>query len=192
MNCSLLPAGFVAGTLLMSACQTPKPPAGTAPAASLPAAARAIWHSAAYTLYPDRVVQGASHARTLSATKLTSNYRSPANAFQNPQVAFKFSINGQDNELPSSQDNRFLAVARSGGGPLETPVLVFGQRYVDPTPVPAGVYLAPSTKLKIRLDMRPVLAAFAQQGYYTTYWGDKLYKQDFKQVFVAGEAAPLS
>ncbi|MGI4734555.1 MAG: MGH1-like glycoside hydrolase domain-containing protein [Janthinobacterium lividum] len=195
MNYLLLPAGFVAGTLLMSACQTPKPTAGTVPAASLPTAsagARAIWQSAAYTLYPDSVVQGPYHARALSATELTSNYRSPANAFQNPQVAFKFSINGKDNELPSGQDNLFLAVARPDGAPLETPLLVFGQRYVDPTPVPSGVYLAPNTKLKIRLDMRPVLAAFAKQGYYTTYRGDKIYKQDFKQVFVAGEAAPLS
>jgi hypothetical protein len=195
MNYLLLPAGFLAGTLLMSACQTPKPTAGTAPAARLPtppAAARALWQSAAYTLYADSVVQGPNHARALSATELTSNYRSPANAFQNPQIAFKFSINGKDNELPSGQNNLFLAVARPGGGVLETPVLVFGQPYVDPTPVPAGVYLAPNTKLKIRLDIRPVLTAFAKQGYYTTYQGDKLYKQDFKQVFVAGEAAPLS
>ncbi|MGI4737081.1 MAG: hypothetical protein ACRYG7_18070, partial [Janthinobacterium lividum] len=196
MKYSLSPAGFVVGTLLMSACQTPKPQAGTTPAASLPPSspveARALWQSAAYSLYPDSVVQGLNHARARSATELTSNYRSPANAFQNPLVAFKFSINGKDNELPSGQDNRFLAVARPGGGPLETPVLVFGQRYVDPTPGPAGVYLAPNTKLKIRLDMRPVLAAFAKQGYYTTYQGDKIYKQDFKQVFVAGEAAPLS
>jgi hypothetical protein len=63
---------------------------------------------------------------------------------------------------------------------------------VDTTPVPAGTYLAPNTKLKIRLDMRPVLAAFAKQGYYTTNRGDKIYKQDFKQVFVAGTPSPLS
>ena len=151
-----------------------------------------LWKSEAYTVYPDGVIQGPYHARAHSATELTSDYRSPANAFQSPQVAFKFSINGKDNELAPGQDNLFLAVPRPGGGPLETPVIVFGQRYVDPTPAPADVYLAPDTKLKVRLDMRPVLEAFKKQGYYTTYKGDKLYKQDFKQVFVAGNTAPLS
>ena len=180
---------------MLPSCQTPKPTAATPPAASTPERpqpARPVWQSAAYTLYPDSVVQGPYHARALSATELTSNYRSPANAFQSPQIAFKFSINGKDNELAPGQDNLFLAVPRPGGGPLETPVITFGQRYVDPAPVPAEVYLAPNTKLKIRLDMRPVLAAFDKQGYYTTYKGEKLYKQDFKQVFVAGNTAPLS
>ena len=153
---------------------------------------RPLWQSAAYTVYPDAVIQGPYHARALSATELTSDYRSPANAFQSPQVAFKFSINGKDNELAPGQDNLFFAVPPLDGGPLETPVIVFGQRYVDPTPVPADVYLALNTKLKIRLDMRPVLEAFQKQGYYTTYGGGKLYKQDFKHVFVAGNTAPLN
>ena len=182
---------------MLSSCQTPKSTTsvGAETAASVaapPSLAHALWQSDYYTLYADGVVQGPNHARALSATELTSNYRSPANTFQSPQVAFKFSINGKDNELAPGQDNVFLAVPRPGGGPLEAPVLVFGQRYVDPAPAPADVYLAPNTKLKIRLDMRPVLAAFKKQGYYTTYKGDKLYKQDFKQVFVAGNTAPLS
>nr|GFC00215.1 hypothetical protein [Tanacetum cinerariifolium] len=162
----------------------------TLPANSLPA--HPVWQSAAYTVYADEVIQEPHHALARSATELTSDYHSPASAFQNAQVAFKFSLNGKDNELPPGQDNLFLAVPPPGGGPLETPVITFGQRYVDPAPAPAGTYLAPSTRLKIRLDMRPVLAAFEQQGYYTTYKGDKLYKQDFKQVFVAGNTAPLS
>ncbi len=155
-------------------------------------AARLLWQSKAYSIYSDSVVQGHYHARALSATELTSTYQSSANAFVSPQVMFKFSINGKDNELPVGQDNLFLAVPRAGGGVLETPVIVFGQRYVDPRPVPNDVYLTPSTQLKIRLDMRPVLDAFKKQGYYTTYKGDKLYKQDFKHVFVAGSVAPLS
>ncbi|MGI4866609.1 MAG: MGH1-like glycoside hydrolase domain-containing protein [Janthinobacterium lividum] len=197
MKYFLLPVSLLAGNLLMTSCQTPKPTAGTAPAPGSgapvqPQPAHPLWQSAAYSIYADSVVQGPHHARALSATELTSNYRSPANAFQSPQIGFKFSINGKDNELAPGQDNLFLAVPRPGGGPLETPVLVFGQRFVDPTPAPADVYLAPNTKLKIRLDMRPVLEAFKKQGYYTTYKGDKLYKQDFKQVFVAGNTAPLS
>jgi len=179
---------------MLDSCQTSKSAvgAGAAPDANSPAPAYALWHSPAYSLYSDSVVQGPYHARALSATALTSNYQSPVSAFLSPQVAFKFSINGKDNELPVGQDNLFLAVPRADGSALETPVLVFGQRYVDPRPAPADVYLAPNTELKIKLDMRPVLAAFEKQGYYTTYKGDKLYKQDFKHVFVAGSTAPLS
>ena len=151
-----------------------------------------MWHSDAYTLYRDSVTQGANHARATSPTALTSNYRSPANETQSPLISFKFSLNGKDNELAPGQNNTFLALPPAAGVTLETPIIVFGQRSVDPRPVPGGVYLAPNTPLKIRLDLRPVLEAFQKQGFYTTYKGEKLYKQDFKKVFVAGEQAPLS
>ncbi|MDO7846442.1 glycogen debranching protein [Hymenobacter sp. M29] len=180
----------------MLSCQAPKPAAGTTAnqvaTPARPASAAPVWQSDAYTLYPDRVVQGPFEARALSATELVSNYHSPANAFLSPQVAFKFSINGKDNEMPSGQDHQLLAVARPGGEAIETPPIVFGQRYVDATPRPADAYLAPNTPVRIRLDMRQVLAAFKKQGYYTNFKGEKLYQQDFKHVFVAGSAAPLS
>jgi hypothetical protein len=41
---------------------------------------QALWQSAAYTVYADRVIQNSYYARALSATELTSNYRSPAAA----------------------------------------------------------------------------------------------------------------
>lgn len=146
-----------------------------------------VWKSEAYAVYRDSVVQGKHVARVLSATSLTSNYQSPANAFQSPEITFKFSLNGNDNELAPGQDHRFVA---AGGN--ELPVITFGQRYQDPAPVPANTYLAPNTPLKIRLDMRPVLDAFKKQGFYTTFKGEKIYKEDFKKVFVAGNTAPLS
>jgi hypothetical protein len=185
MTYSLLFGALVAGGILLAACQT-----RTSSGAG--AAGGPVWQSDAYTLYRDSVVQGASHARAESATELTSTYRSPASETPSPLVVFKFSLNGQDNELPSGQDNTFLALAATPGETLETPLLVFGQRSVEARPVPAGQYLAPNTKLKIRLDMRPVLAAFAKQGFYTTFKGEKIYKQDFKKVLVAGSVAPLS
>lgn len=178
--------------LVAGSCQMPK--STTAPAATTtPAAPPApVWESAAYRLYPDSVVQGRHVARALSRQELTSTYQSPANAFLSPRVSFKFSLNGKDNEMPPGQDHVLVALPRPGGGPLETPPIVFGQQYVDPTPVPADTYLAPNTPLKIRLDLRPMLAAFKQQGYYQLYNGQNLYQQDFRQVFVAGNAAPLS
>ena len=181
-------AVLLASGLLLASCQS-KP--GTRVSAEVKNT-EAIWQSAAYSVYRDSVTQGPNHARAVSATELTSNYRSPANDRQSPQITFKFSLNGKDNELPPGQDNTFLALPATPGTALETPLITFGQRYADPRPVPTDKYLAPSTPVKIRLDMRLVLAAFAKQGFYTTFKGEKIYKQDFKKVFVAGNTSPLS
>ncbi|AYA38918.1 glycogen debranching protein [Hymenobacter oligotrophus] len=185
---------FLLALGLLGSCHMPK--ATTSSSASsnalVPAPARPIWQSEAYALYPDSVVQGKHVARAVSRTELASNYRSPANEFQSPQVSFKFSLNGKDNEMQPGQDHVLVAVPRAGGAALETPVIVFGQQYVDKMPVPANTYLAPNTPLKIRLDMRPVLASFQKQGYYQLYNGQKLYKDDLKHVHVAGNTTPLS
>ena len=103
-----------------------------------------VWKSAEYTLYRDSLVQGPHRARALSATELTSNYRSPANAFLSPEITFKFSLNGKDNEMAPGQDHKFAAVARGGSGVLETPVITFGQRFADATPVPVSWMMRPS------------------------------------------------
>ena len=39
--------------------------------------------------------------------------------------------------------------------------------------------------------MNNVFDAFAKQGYYTTFNGNKIYKEDFKGVYVAGNSSPL-
>ncbi|MBD2770420.1 glycogen debranching protein [Hymenobacter sp. BT664] len=181
---SLLPLG------LLGACQTQRPAVPVAAATPVPEIP--IWKSAAYRLYRDRVVQDRFEAEALSATELVSNYQSPANETQSPRVEFKFSLNGKDNEMTPGLNHLLVAVPRPGGAAIETPPIVFGQRYVDATPAPATTYLAPNTLVKIQLDLRPVLAAFKKDGFYTTFKGDKLYQQDFKHVYVAGGAAPLS
>ncbi|MDU0372701.1 glycogen debranching protein [Hymenobacter endophyticus] len=190
-----LPGGLLALALLGS-CQTPKPATSvqtpSVPGQPQPAEMPLIWKNEAFALYADRVEQGSYVARALSPTELTSNYQSPANAYQDPRITFKFSLNGQDNEMAPGQDHSLVAIPQAGSTAAETPLLTFGQQFVDQTPVPATTYLAPNTPLKLRLDMRPVLAAFKKQGYYTTYTGNKLYAQDFKGVYVAGNTAPLS
>ncbi len=148
-----------------------------------------VWKTGEYTLYRDRVVQQNFTARAVSPTQVTSDYQSPANHFKSPQIQFKFSINGQDNEMEPGRDHHYTCLALAGS--CETPLIVFGQQLQDPGPVPDNTYLAPNTLLKIRLDMRPVLAAFNQQGYFTAYNGEKIYQADFKGVYVAGNPAPL-
>ena len=114
MNSRLLSAAFLLSLGLLPACQTTKP-AATATAV-VPDATKPIWQSEAYTLYPDRVVQGQHEARALSATELVSNYQSPVNDRQSPRVEFKFSLNGKDNEMAAGLNHLLLAVPRPGGG----------------------------------------------------------------------------
>ncbi|RYU75329.1 alpha-L-rhamnosidase-related protein [Hymenobacter persicinus] len=192
MNPTRITAGLLLAGSLLSSCQTQKMPATTSSSPAPDAARRPVWESAAYSVFRDSIVQGRAVARARSRQELTSSYQSPANEFQSPQVSFKFSLNGKDNEMQPGQDHVFQAVPRAAGQPLETPVIGFGQQFVDHTPVPANTYLAPNTPLKIRLDLRPVLAAFQKQGFYSLYNGQKLYKDDFKHVFVAGNTTPMS
>lgn len=149
-----------------------------------------LWSSNSYSLYRDSIVQQNKFvAKAISGKAITSNYKSPVNEFKSPNITFKFSINGKDNEMKSGIDHHFNCIDSSGK--CTTPVIKFGQQYNDDRSVPENVYLKPQTNLTIRLDMRDVLHAFEKDGYYTTFNGDKIFKQDFKGVYVAGSTAPL-
>ena len=65
-----------------------------------------LYSSENFSIYGDRVVQGEYKSVAVTDDKLVSDYQSPANAFFNPQISFKFSINGRDNEAPSGQDHQ--------------------------------------------------------------------------------------
>lgn len=168
-----------------TACQAPKPDAATA-VADTP-----IWQSETYAVYPDRIVQGDHVAQAISPTEITSSYQSPVNEFQLPEVLFKFSINSKDNEMPPGMDHQFVCLAGEGES-CETPVITFGQQLKDGTPIPDKAFLRPNTPLKVRVDMRQVLSAFEKEGSYTTYNGSRIYKDDFKGVYIAGNSSPLS
>jgi hypothetical protein len=147
-----------------------------------------IFKNSHYTIYPDRVEQGKFLARAISRTEISSNYQSPANEFQSADIVFKFSINGKDNEMRSGVDHQFTA--RMGNGITETPIIRFGQQLKKQNN--SATFLAPNTKLKIRVDLNEILSAFKKDGYYTLYNGEKLYKEDFKAIHVAGGTAPMT
>jgi hypothetical protein len=147
----------------------------------------AIFSGPQYRLYPDRVTQPPFTATAPSDSELHSDYRSPGNPYQSSRINFKFSLNGGDNEMRSGSDDRFYCT----GAANETPLIRFGEPYQDTT-TGAPPYLQPGTTLKVRLDMRKVLAAFDAKGYYTLYNGDRFYKKDFKGVYMAGDASPLT
>ncbi|MBY0481783.1 MAG: hypothetical protein K2Q21_10530 [Chitinophagaceae bacterium] len=142
---------------------------------------------AAFTMQKDQIVQNNYIAKAVSATKLTSNYESPANLFQSADISFKFAINGRDNEMASGQDHHFTVTAKDGYA--ETPVIVFGKQLNQHAD--KKQYLQPNTTLKVRLDGREILNQFANKGYYTCFNGTKIYKQDFKGIYIAGGTLPM-
>lgn len=149
---------------------------------------KVIYKSDQYTIYNNRVEQADFTARAISATEMTSDYRSPDADKYSPTISFKFSINLQDNEMISGNDH--LATLQPANGACSTTV-VFGKQYVHAIPQAEGTNLLPNTRWNVRLDMREVLQAFKEKGFYTLYNGEKLYQSDFKGVYIAGGSAPL-
>ncbi|MBS1743968.1 MAG: glycogen debranching protein [Bacteroidetes bacterium] len=148
-----------------------------------------IFRNSAFEVYKDKIVQGNYTAKILSAKHIVSNYQSPANEFISPVINFKFSINRKDNEMRPGVNHSFACLPVNGV--CETPVIKFGTQYVDDRKVPEKTFLAPDTKLIIKVDMREVLAALKKDGFYTTFNGEKIYAQDFKELYVAGETEPM-
>lgn len=141
----------------------------------------------AFTIENDRVLQGNFMALAISDHHISSNYESPANLFQPNEISFKFAINGKDNEMVSGQDHHFIVTTTNGYS--ETPLITFGKQLVQKSDKKA--YLQPNTKFKIRLDAREIVQQIAKQGFYTCFNGTKIYKQDFKGIYIAGGTLPM-
>jgi hypothetical protein len=148
----------------------------------------AIFSSDAYSIYSDRVVQDSFEAKAVSATEMISNYEIPANEFQDANISFKFSINGKDNEMLPGTDHQVTIKAKDGLA--QSSLIVFGKQNTEPKE--ENVYLQPATQWTLQLDMREVQKQFADVGFYTSVKGDKIYKEDFKAVYVAGNTLPMT
>ncbi len=149
-----------------------------------------IYQSKEFSVYRDSVVQDSFVAKAISRSELVSNYVSPADESKSPEVKFKFSINGADNSAPAGKDNVIICVG--GDGNYETTVIKFGQQSIDSTKILPGDYLKKDIKLTLRVDMNDVLRSFKDKGFYVCFDGKRIYKNDFKGVFVAGNVAPLT
>lgn len=146
-----------------------------------------LYRSKEFSVYHDKVIQDKNEARILSPVHITSNYQSPVNLYQSADISFKFAINGKDNEMLPGVDHHFTVKLENGKS--VTPIIKFGEQLKQETS--STEYLQPNSALTIRLDMREVLKQFNEKGYFTTFKGDKIYKEDFKGVFVAGGTAPM-
>lgn len=145
-----------------------------------------IYQSEKFVIEPDRVVQGDYTAKAVSRKEIQSNYRSTASDNFSRLITFKFSINEKDNENPSGKDHWLIVDEEN-----QSPIIVFGQ---DPGPQPdhPGNNLPLNYQYTFRVDMSPVIDAFDSVGYYTTFEGKKIAKEDFKAVYIAGGSKPLS
>lgn len=148
-----------------------------------------VFENEKYSIYQNKIIQERFTAEALTKNKIISDYQSPANLFQSRDITFKFSINGKDNEMISGSDHHYT-IRENDSGVAETPLIQFGKQLNDVQS--SNNYLAPNTKLVIRLDMRHVLKAFDEKGYYTTFNGEQIYKEDFKNVFVGGGTSPFT
>lgn len=149
--------------------------------------AQIIYKTKEYTIYGDGVKQQKSSAKALSSTHLVSDYESPTNESVSSKLEFKFSINGKDNEMKAGV-NHFYNIVENA---TETPLIKFGDNSGEVSN-PKETQLKPDTKITIRLDLREVLSQIKSKGYFTTFNGDKIFKEDFKHVYVAGATAPFS
>lgn len=140
-----------------------------------------------YTIFADGVVQDKFKAKAVSSTELTSDYQSPQNESVSSKIEFKFSINGKDNEMKAGMNHYFNVTENA----KETPLIKFGEIPKTESNFKES-QIKPDHKLKIRLDLRKVLAEIKAKGFYTAFNGNKIFKEDFKHVYVAGATAPMT
>lgn len=149
-----------------------------------------IYKSNSYTVYNNRVIQGDYTAIAVSPTEIQTNYRSPSNLTDSPDISFKFSINSRDNELPAGEEHNITL--NPVNGKYDSPVIVFGESFSQGTDTIQKQPLPSNTRWIVKVDMNNMLNEFRKQGYYTTPTGDIIDQKDFKGVYIAGGNEPLT
>ncbi len=147
---------------------------------------RVLYQSSAFRVEADRVIQGAYTAVADGSGSITSDYQSPATATYSNLMLFKLSVNEKDNELPVGV-NHWLVIGKD----TVSPVIKFGSA---PAPLPEmqPSYLPVNVPYTFRFDLSPLMEQLERQGYYLGSDGQKVMKQDFKGVYLAGNQLPLS
>jgi len=146
-----------------------------------------IYESASFSIYKNKVIQGDNVAVVVSPTHLKSNYQSPTSTSFSRLIEFKFSINEKDNELPTGA-NHWLII---GENDHQSSFVKFGEH---PKSIPdnPGTFLPTNYEYTFMVDMSSVLKQFENKGYYQSFDGTKVAKDDFKGFYVAGGSEPLS
>ncbi len=141
-----------------------------------------------YEIYSDKVVEGEFTATVISRNEIISDYKSKSINSVGSLVTFKFSINQKDNELPFGVNHLInFSNKQSGYKTIE----VFGKPSADTTGSSKAL-LPVNFEWTVQLDLRKMFQDFETTGYYVLSNGEKLFKKDFKNVYIAGGTAPLT
>ena len=146
-----------------------------------------IYESDSFSIYKNKVIQGDNVAVVVSPKHLKSNYQSPTSTSFSRLVEFKFSINEKDNELPTGA-NHWVII---GENDHQSTIVKFGE-HPEATPDNPGTFLPTNYEYTFMVDMSSVLKQFENKGYYQSFDGTKVAKDDFKGFYVAGGSEPLS
>lgn len=149
---------------------------------------KAIFQSEAFSVYNNRIEQGAFTAVATSPFEMSSDYRNPEAGRYSPDITFKFSINLRDNEMAPGTNHLITLLPQKGEVITD---VTFGSQLIQTLPIAPDANLEPGTKWTIRLDMKEVFKQFRKKGYYSLFNGERLEEADFKGVYIAGDKAPL-
>lgn len=152
---------------------------------------KVLYEGSSFVVYSEKVVQDTFKAEAKSSKHIVSNYQSPANKTYSRYLEFKFSINGKDNELPFGV-NHAIWVDPGPDKQMTSRLIPFGKQDTVISRNPDDKYLEPNVKLTLRADLRQVFESFKEKGYYIFHDGSRIYKEDFKGLWVAGGSDPFS
>jgi hypothetical protein len=158
--------------------------AGATPRAS---AQRDVYRSPSFVTTDTSVTQGRFTAVAVSRDTIVSSYPRSGR-----EIRYRFSINGQDNEFrPGTEHTTYV---RPQNGRIVTPVYVFGQepRPYFPTPEASAGTEDSVAQMTIRLDMRPVLRALRDSGWYRPPQGERIRREEFRAVYVIGDGDSMT
>lgn len=153
-----------------------------------------LFNGMKYKIYDNSVEQDNYKAIAVDDFTIKSNYRGVNVQGLMRPVVFKFSINGLDNERAPSYDH--IAYLNPVNGKYTTPVFEFGEQ--EPPDFTSSDksnnYLMRKSEFDVtfRVDLKKVLTAFTHQGYFKTYDGAIIKKEEFNGVYIAGDTSPLT
>ncbi len=140
-----------------------------------------------FTIYSDSVVSGSFTAVAPNSFEIHSNYSASYPHRHRGLVKFRLSLNGRDNELPVGQSH---LVDFSGG--IDNRTHIFGHPDTIPhTEAIDSFSIADNTPWIVRVDMRPVLRALADNGFFVTATGDTIFSKHFRGLWITGNIPPL-
>jgi hypothetical protein len=145
-----------------------------------------LYDSKSFSIHNNKVIQGQNVAEVVSRTLIKSNYKSTENETYSNLISFKFSINEKDNDLGQGINRTVLITNQN-----ESEVYVFGRPQSNKTDESKGILKA-DTEFTFKLDMRAVFQKFKEKGFYECQDGSKIAQADFKGVYIAGGALPLT